>query len=298
MTENRIRDALRDHTAAVDTRPPDWNAVEAKAAEARRRQRAQRITLTGLAAAAAIVAIVLAAAALRDERSEQVRTDEGVTRTTETPTTEPTSTTSTEPTTTTTTVVIPDPATVDGIYPDRAAYQRQGAAAFSDPVATAKIFAKDWVGMPAPLAGAFQPTGTAGDSGTVSIRPNPRASITSIVTLKRVTPDGPWTVTGARAEQIRLDSPKRLARITSPVPLSGEAFAFEGHVRVEVREDGMRAGAFLGEGFVIGGGDQMRPFGGEVAFKRPTKTAGALLLMEPSAEDGSPLSFTVIRVRF
>ena len=104
---------------------------------------------------------------------------------------------------------------------------------------------------------------------------------------------------GATSEQILVDTPKPLERVSSPVSLGGRAHAFEGTVTVDVREDGMVAGQSLGQGFVTGGGDALRPFSGQVAFRAPSKPAGAVVLYELSAADGrNVLRATVVRVQF
>jgi spore germination protein GerM len=72
--------------------------------------------------------------------------------------------------------------------------------------------------------------------------------------------------------------------------------AFEGHVDVEVREDGA-AGA-IGKGFVTGGGDVMRPFEGSISFETPSAPYGALVFFTTSAEDGRVWEAAAFRVRF
>ena len=70
-------------------------------------------------------------------------------------------------------------------------------------------------------------------------------------------------------------------------------------MNVEVREDGMLAGQFLGEGFVTGGGGPAAPFSGTIAFTTPTKPGGAVVFFERSAADGQGvLRATVVRVAF
>jgi hypothetical protein len=61
----------------------------------------------------------------------------------------------------------------------------------------------------------------------------------------------------------------------------------------------MLAGQALGRGVVTGGGDALRPFSGEVAFRSPSKPAGAIVFVERSAADGQGiLRAAVVRVRF
>lgn len=300
MIEDELRRALHDHTAGVEGQRPGWADVEGRAGRIVAHRR-RRMALTSLSAAAAIALIVAAVAVFNDGGGGgKVRTvAPAQTTTTEatTTTTESTTTTTTQATTTTV-AVIPDPESVGGIYPDSAEYARVGAAKFRDPVDTALAFARDYVGMKSPVASepAEGPTPT---SRRVTIRANNRAGITTVVVVAQLGGgDGPWTVTGARAASIVLDDPVREEVITSPTKLSGSAHAFEGHVNVEVRDGGMKAGRSLGETFVIGGGDERRPFEGSISFRRASKKYGALVLFESSAEDGSPLAATVIPVAF
>jgi hypothetical protein len=60
----------------------------------------------------------------------------------------------------------------------------------------------------------------------------------------------------------------------------------------------MTAAQSLGTGVVTGGGDQLRPFAGDVAFRAPSKPAGAVSFVERSAADGAIRKATVVRVRF
>jgi hypothetical protein len=110
---------------------------------------------------------------------------------------------------------------------------------------------------------------------------------------------GVWFVTGARTANIDLVSPEAGDRISSPVTVSGSSTAFEAQVNWEVREDGQGFGQRLGAGFFMGGSNgQFGPFEAPLAFTRPTKPAGAIVLLTYSAEDGSVAEATVIRVTF
>jgi Immunoglobulin-like domain of bacterial spore germination len=290
MIEDRIRRALDAHDPGVGE-PPPWSAVEEAAAVVRAAHRRRRLVVSAVAAALVVVVGAAAVLALTDR-------DDGRNVVTEQPQEESTTTSTTEaPTTTTsppTTVApFPDPASVDGIYPDRKAYERSGVSAFADARAAATAFVKDYLGMKTPVLREV-------DGDTWTVRPNARATLTTTLTLARVGADGPWTVTGATTPGIVVRAPVRLASVASPLSVTGSAWAFEGHVDVQVREDGMKSGAFLGQTFVTGGGDQLRPFSGRVTFRKPGAgvAAGAVVFVEPSAEDGSVMSATVVRVRF
>ena len=293
MIEDRVRRAIEAHEPS-DVAPPPWEAIEAGAARHHVVARRRRLIVVVSAAAALVLVVVgLAAVVGRDG-------DESVDVVTEGP--DPTSTSTTETTvpTTTTTVApapaFPDPARVDGIYPDRKAYERNGVDAYRDAKSTATAFVKEYLGMKTPV---LREVADSRGSGW-TVRPNSRASITTTLKLIQVGADGPWTVVDARTDGIVVRSPERLATVASPVTLEGSAWAFEGHVSVEVREDGMLAGSSLGSTFVTGGGDALRPFSGKVSFRAPSSgvAGGAVLFTDPSAEDGSVLAATVVRVHF
>ena len=176
---------------------------------------------------------------------------------------------------------------------------------------TAREFARRYVGIAEPVViGGGVPVGRlvevkvgfgTGEGGRPI--PNPKATMTvQLQSLGSRPLDGdrsPWTVVGATSEQIVVDAPKALDRVSSPVRFGGRAHVFEGNVTVEVREDGMTAGQSLGKGFTTGGGDALRPFTGTLAFRPPSKPAGAVVFYELSAADGrSVLRATVVRVRF
>lgn len=285
MIEDRIRRALDAHDPGVGE-PPPWSAVESAAVAVQAAHRRRRIVMTAVAAGLVVVVGAAAVLALTDrDDSRNVVTDAP---TTTTSTTEAPTTTTSPPTTV---APFPDPASVDGIYPDRSAYERSGVSAFADARAAATAFVKDYLGMKTPVLREV-------DGDTWTVRPNARASLTTTLSLARVGAEGPWTVTGATTPGIVVRTPVRLASVASPLSVTGSAWAFEGHVDVQVREDGMRAGSSLGQTFVTGGGDQLRPFSGRVTFRKAAAAAGAVVFSEASGEDGSLMSATVVRVRF
>ncbi len=182
---------------------------------------------------------------------------------------------------------------------------------FRNVVDTAREFARRYVGIAEPVViGGGVPVGRlvevkvgfgTGEGGRPLPDPKPTMTV-QLQSLGSRPLDGdrsPWTVVGATSEQIVVDSPRALDRASSPVPLSGRAHSFEGNVAVEVREDGMLVGQSLGNGFVTGGGDALRPFSGTVTFRASSKPAGAVVFYELSAADGqNVLRATVVRVQF
>ena len=205
------------------------------------------------------------------------------------------------------------PVAFAGIWPfatkaELDAYAAGADRTYRDPVATARDFMTRYVGMDNPVD--FPTRTTAPGHVEVPMGPrygegrtplaNPQARFAVIVRqLGAQGASGPWTVTEVAAFDIAVTTPAPLSRITSPVRLTGQARAFEGTVNVQIREDGMLAGQSLGKGFVTGGGDVKRPYSGDIAFRSPTKPAGAVVYTELSAADGQGiLQVAVVRVRF
>jgi hypothetical protein len=132
-------------------------------------------------------------------------------------------------------------------------------------------------------------------SGEVEVRPVADGPVTTVF-VRQLGDDGTWWVLGSAIADITVDSPATGATITSPVTLTGSALAFEGTVNVEVRQDGAREP--VGTGYVTGGGDEMRPFSGEVEFGTPSAERGALVLLSLSAENGQVWEAATLRVAF
>jgi hypothetical protein len=188
------------------------------------------------------------------------------------------------------------------------AYAAGSDRTYRDPVATARDFAVKYVGMDNPVDFPARTTGPGMVEVPMGPRyregrvpsPNPQASFGVIVRqLGAQDANGPWTVVEVVSQNITVTAPKPLEKIASPVRLTGQAHAFEGTVNVQIREDGMLAGQSLGRGFVTGGGDRLRPYSGDIAFRPPTKPAGAVVYTEISMADGvGILRVAVVRVRF
>jgi hypothetical protein len=134
----------------------------------------------------------------------------------------------------------------------------------------------------------------AGDarSGEVEVRPEAGGPVTTVF-VRRMT-DGTWWVLGSAADGLELDSPAAGDVVASPVVLTGRAWAFEGHVSVQIVEDGGRAP--LATGFVTGGGDAMRPFTGSFPLGTVHAAHGAVVLTTYSARDGQVWTAAVVRV--
>lgn len=167
-----------------------------------------------------------------------------------------------------------------------------GNARLDDPVEAARRFAVDYLGFEAPVVGDFQ----QGDSrsGEVAIRPIATGPVTTVL-VRQLSGEDTWSVLGASTGNIRVTAPEALAAISSPVTVRGSAWTFEGNVVVQVRQDGTNEP--VGQGYVTGGGDQLREFTGSIAFSDPSQKYGAVVFSDYSAKDGSLWQASVVRVQ-
>ncbi len=204
-------------------------------------------------------------------------------------------------------------ATFAGIWPfatkaELDAYAAGSDRTYRDPVATAREFAVKYLGMEnlvdfpgrAKGPGSFEvPMGIRYGEGRIPVA-NPQPTFGVILRqLGAQDAIGPWTVVEVVAFNITVATPKALAKVASPVRVTGQAHTFEGTVLVEVRQDGMLAGQSLGRGFVTGGGDAMRPYSGDITFRSPGKPAGAIVFTELSMADGVGIvRAAVVKVTF
>jgi hypothetical protein len=168
--------------------------------------------------------------------------------------------------------------------------------------AAAVAFGRE-LGMRDPVAATYRRTGAA----TAEVGIHPRAGeggvrfdrVTTVVQLHRYSYG--WVATGARADNvIEVDQPLAFQRIESPVTVSGLSVAYEGTVHVTVTEDRRGTDRVLGKGFVQGGGTELAPFQGQIAFSDHTVgvTAGWVVFTGDTGADTGIISATAVRVRF
>jgi len=164
---------------------------------------------------------------------------------------------------------------------------------YRDPVAAARAFAVDFVGFSHPVVGTYR----AGDarSGEVPVRAEATGPVTTVL-VRQLGADGSWWVLGATTDTISVTAPAAGDAISPPVTVHGAARTWEGAVSVEIRQDGTRTP--IGTGTVTGGGDVMRTFQGDIAFRTPTTPRGAVVFLARSARDGLVRQATVVRVAF
>lgn len=207
--------------------------------------------------------------------------------TTESPATEPPATTA--PTTDTASTTVPIDPTRSAIWP-----WAESDVRFDDPVEAARNYATEFLGFEEPEVGEF----LSGDSRSGEVEITPGAiGPTTVVFVRQLTDDDTWWILGSAAENIVLDEPETGDVVESPLPLVGEARAFEGTVEVEIRADGNAEPIEVG--FVTGsGGPEPGPFDDEIEFVSPGTGGGSLVLISRSPEDGSVLEAGSIRIFF
>jgi hypothetical protein len=164
---------------------------------------------------------------------------------------------------------------------------------YDDPVDAATGFAVEFVGFDDPVIGEFM----QGDSrsGEVEVQPQADGPVTTVF-VRQLGSDDTWWVLGSATENIEFTYPAAGTAIDTPLEVTGEALAFEGTVQVQVRADGTLEP--IGDGFVTGGGDVMRPFSGSIPFESPQGGWGAVVGFTLSAENGQVWEASVVRVGF
>ena len=197
------------------------------------------------------------------------------------PTTSPTPTTPTTPQT-----------------PDRG----EGAKA----VATARAFLARELGMTNMVAGPFRTTGAR--AGEVGFRHKygegrrllPQTGPSAVVVRLQRLPAG-WWVLGVDGRSIKIDSPTRLQRISSPLTVRGTApDVYEGTLYFKVTQDRPGRDLLLGQGFVDGRASTQPGELGTLRFRQPASTGPGWVTFYDAANDGSNgiIQATMVRVQF
>lgn len=166
-------------------------------------------------------------------------------------------------------------------------------------IAAARQFLTSVAGMNNPAEGPFRWIGIGRAEVTfyaLSPEGKPVPGLATGVSLQRGGTQ--WSVLGTSTSTIGVDSPTRTQTISSPVSVSGRAHAFEGTVTVRVLADRTGRTTEIGHGFVTGGGDQLRPFSGQIAFTPPDGGSGWVIFTEESAATGEVIHATSVRVGF
>lgn len=108
-----------------------------------------------------------------------------------------------------------------------------------------------------------------------------------------------WSPISAETAAIRVDEPRRLQLITSPVTVSGQSSTFEGQFSTRVLQDNGGTFTELGRtNTITGGSTRMARFHGQVSFGRPDGVTGWLVMTYQSAKTGATQGATAVQVRF
>jgi hypothetical protein len=248
------------------------------------------------ALAVAVLALVVVLLVTNDDDNEAADTVPAASTTSiDTTTTSVEDTTTTSATTTSTTMPDSTTSTVPAPSVDRTqvVFPADGAGiVFTDPFVAAQAFAVDYLGFTNPLVSPFRQGDTT--SGEVEVRAV-EGGVPTVILLR--TFDGTqWFVTGAANENIVVDTPEPGATVASPLLLTGQVFAFEGTVNVQIIPDNQTEPLY--EGIVMGGGSELLPFTSTVEWPAPTSGAGAVVFREFGPKEGEVLNAAVVRVLF
>jgi hypothetical protein len=210
------------------------------------------------------------------------------------PATNPDAAAASDPTTSPTPTTPPPPRTPDS----------SGEAAKA--VATARAFLARELGMTELVAGPFRSTGAR--TGEVGFRHKygegrrllPQTGPYAVVVRLQRLPAG-WWVLGVDGRSIKITSPARLQRISSPLAVRGAApDVYEGTLYFKVTQDRPGRDLLLGEGFVDGRASTRPGDLGQLRFRQPTSTAPGWVTFYDASSDGSNgiIQATAVRVQF
>jgi hypothetical protein len=271
-TEDRLRDALRGEAARIEPRD-GWARIESRLGETVPRNRLRILSIAAAALVVLATGIVFAANRNGDHPVTAGQPESTTTSTTE----------------------------VSDVLRPSFSWPLPGQQTYPTAHDVADGFARNFLGMPDPTVGEYRPGDTR--SGEIDIHPFATGTIGSTLGVREET-DG-WHVFSANSDNLQLDQPKELDRITSPAHLTGRSVAFEGTVHVTmVSQDGTLVCArgcaggtgthpFLAMTTFTGHGTEMGPFATDVSFERYGATIGVLILWTDSARDGSVAEATL-----
>jgi hypothetical protein len=108
----------------------------------------------------------------------------------------------------------------------------EGETRYTDPVEAARGFAVEFVGFTEPVMSEFLLADSR--SGEVEVKASEEGP-TTIVFLRKLGDDDSWWVLGSASQNVIIQNPDVRATIDSPLTVSGQARAFEGNVKLELR---------------------------------------------------------------
>jgi Immunoglobulin-like domain of bacterial spore germination len=171
-------------------------------------------------------------------------------------------------------------------------------------VATARAFLARELGMTDVVAGPFRSTGAR--TGQVGFRHKygdgrqllPQSGPHAVVARLQRLPAG-WWVLGVDGRSIKITSPTRLQRISSPLAVRGAAEVYEGTLSFKVTQDRPGRDLVLGQGFVDGRASTRPGDLGTLRFRQPASSGPGWVTFyeESAATGGGILQATMVRVQ-
>jgi hypothetical protein len=190
-----------------------------------------------------------------------------------------TATASATPSATNTATITPSPTTTatateapEVLWPDPSA---------SDPVeplAVAKSFVIDFIGIEDPAMGEFREAEPNAGEVDVFRRGEDGGKLDKVVAtiqLRRLGGER-WFVTTVGSEEVEIESPDPYAEIGSPVTITGRGRGFEGNVVLEVRR-AYETQPLARKPVTAGSMGDLEPFEAQLTFDAPPGTAGAIV---------------------
>jgi hypothetical protein len=166
---------------------------------------------------------------------------------------------------------------------------------FDDPEKVAAAFATDILGFTDPAVGKYIRVDDT--IGEVDIRAAEEAPNT-IIFVRRLGPEGSWSVVGASSNHIQPESPPGSRTFGSPLGVQGRSTSPDGTVTVELRPDGSTQP--LGKVVATGGGTggNFTRFSGWLSFTTPPTDAGMILYTTRSPDGSRVWAAAASRVRY
>lgn len=182
---------------------------------------------------------------------------------------------------------------------DLAVWPAPGSMDQDDPVAVARSFVTDYVGLEDPALSEYR----AGEPRAGEVEVYRRGedgrvldTVVSVISLRKL--DGRrWSVTSAQTDQVELETPETLDVVRSPLVVRGRGRGFEGNVVVELRA-AFTTRPLAREPVTAGSAGTLEPFTARLAFTPPDGAATGALLVRTGSGIAAADGFGALPLRF
>lgn len=182
---------------------------------------------------------------------------------------------------------------------DLAVWPAPGSIDQDDPVAVARSFVTDYVGLEDPALSDYR----AGEPRAGEVEVYRRGedgrvldTVVSVISLRQL--DGRrWSVTSAQTDQVELETPETLDVVRSPLVMRGRGRGFEGNVVVELRA-AFATEPLAREPVTAGSAGTLEPFTARLAFTPPAGTPTGALLVRTGSGIAAADGFGALPLRF